>query len=406
MPNQSTPHEDGRPRDPNPAEQSSSPAPLPSDPTAAPTGPAPFSADPTAAAPLPPPPGDAPAGLLSGDAPAGLLSGDAPAGLLSGDAPAGPPPGNVPAGPPPIVPPFNPWQAPGGQVPGGPFPTAYSGPVPPGAVPPGGYPPPLGGYPPPPGSYPPPPGAAWPQPPQARTFTAGLIAAIAVFAVVLLGCVGAVGAVIVRSNTASVGADPALGPGFPLPPSTDPGLPGTDDDSTAQGPQASTDAVKDINDLDDVCDDNVFFPKAPKYTGKAPHPIAIMIKDRKDMDTRISDTVYDVGYSSSKSRTDAWDVYTHPAKAQLTACVDLVGSGSKLKTCKFDDPKPDSLPLKTGTYQLTLFETATHKQLFAKKITGDDRTCPTVVLLGADHTLYTGITDKAYVSALKKFVEK
>jgi hypothetical protein len=399
MPNESTPHEDGRPQDPSPAEQSPSPAPPPFDPTAAPAGPAPVPADPTAAAPLSPPPVDS------------------PVGPPSGDAAAGPPPGSVPAGPPPIVPPFNPWTAPGGQVPGGPFPTAYSGPVPPGAVPPGGYPPysgpvppgavPPGGYPPPLGGYPPPPGAAWPQPPRARTFTAGLITAIAVFAVVLLGCVGAVGAVIIRSNTTSVSADPALGPGFPLPPSADPGLPGADDDdSTAGGPQASPGAVKDINDLDDVCDDNVFFPKAPKYTGKAPHPIAIMIKDRKDMDTRISDTVYDVGYSSSKSRTDAWDVYTHPAKAQLTACVDLVSSGSKIKSCKFDDPKPDTLPLKTGTYQLTLFETATHKQLLSKKLTGDDRTCPTVVLLGDDHTLYTGISDKAYVAALKKFVEK
>jgi hypothetical protein len=390
MPNESTPH-DGRPQDPHPAEQSSSPAPLPFDPTAAPTGPGPVPADPTAAAPLlpplPPPPGDA------------------PAGPPQGNVPARPPQGSVPGGPPPIVPPLNPWQAPGGQVPGGPFPSAYSGPVFPGAVPPGAVPP--GGYPPPLGGYPPAPGAAWPQPPQARTFTAGLIAAIAVFAVVLLGCLGAVGAVIVRSNTASVSADPALEPGFPLPPSVDPGLSGADDDdSTAQGPQASPDAVKEINDLDNVCDDNVFFPKSPKYQGKAPHPIAIMIKDRKDMDTRISASVYDIGYSTAKSHTDAWNVYFHPAKAQLTACVDLVSSGSKLKTCKFDDPKPDSLPLKTGTYQLTLFETATHKQLFSKKITGDDRTCPTVVLLGDDHNLYTGITDKAYVSALKKFVEK
>ena len=83
-----------------------------------------------------------------------------------------------------------------------------------------------------------------------------------------------------------------------------------------------------------------------------------------------------------------------------------MSSGAKVKTCKFDDPKPDKLPLKGGTYQLTLFETATRKQLFAKKITGDDRTCPTVVLLGSDRTLYTSITDHTYVSALKKFVEK
>jgi hypothetical protein len=272
-------------------------------------------------------------------------------------------------------------------------------------VPPG-FPPP--GFPPPPPGFPPPPGNAWPQPPARRTFGPGLIAAIAVFAVVLLGCIGAVGAAVVNSDTSSTSAEPRDEPRFPLLPTDEPTLPGTDDDDdgAAQGPHASDAAIKDIDDLRDLCDENTFFPKAPKYQGKAPHPVAIMVRDRKDMDTRINETVYDPGYSSSKSRSDAWDVYFHPAKVQLTACVDLVSSGAKVKTCKFDDPKPDSLPLKVGTYQLTLFETATRKQLFTKKITGDDRTCPTVVLLGSDHTLYTGITDHTYVSALKKFVEK
>jgi hypothetical protein len=298
------------------------------------------------------------------------------------------------------VPPLNPWQTPGGPVAAGPFPTAYSGPVPPaGSQPPGGYPP---------GGFPPPPGAAWPQPQKPRTFGAGLIAAIAVFGVVLLGCIGAVGAAIVHSNRSSTSADPFDdGPAFPLLPSDGPALPSDDDDSSAvQGPQASPYGVKDVDDLDSVCDDNVFFPQSPKYTGKAPHPIAIMIRDRKDMDTRIAESVYSPGYSTSKSRTDAWNVYFHPTKAQLTACVDLVSSGAKVKTCKFDDPKPDSLPLKVGTYQITLFETATHKQLFSKKINGDDRSCPTVVLLGSDRNLYTGITDRYYVELLKKFVEK
>jgi len=49
---------------------------------------------------------------------------------------------------------------------------------------------------------------------------------------------------------------------------------------------------------------------------------------------------------------------------------------------------------------------AVTEQLFTKTMTGDDRSCPTVVLLGSDRTVYTSISDRAYVAALKKFVEK
>ncbi|MFD0574995.1 hypothetical protein [Dactylosporangium darangshiense] len=42
-----------------------------------------------------------------------------------------------------------------------------------------------------------------------------------------------------------------------------------------------------------------------------------------------------------------------PAKAQLVACADLVEAGQDVLACKFDDPKPDSLPLKEGVYQPT-----------------------------------------------------
>jgi len=163
--------------------------------------------------------------------------------------------------------------------------------------------------------------------------------------------------------------------------------------------------VKDIDDLDSVCED-AYYPQSPKFQGKAPHPIAIMVKDRKDMDSRIAEPVYEPGYSNSKARQNAWDSYFHPTAVQLVACVDLAGSGGKVKTCKFDDPKPDSLPLKVGYYTITVYEAATRKQLFTKKITGDDRSCPSVVLIGTDRNLYTSITDRYYVELLKKFVEK
>ncbi len=289
------------------------------------------------------------------------------------------------------MPPTSPWATPGGPIAGGPFPTAYTGPVPPGVIMPGA------GMPPPPG---------WPQPQRPKTLTAGLIAAIAVFAVVLIGCVGAIGVAVFRSSDSPTSASQGNDPFLPSLPSDDgTGAPGADDDNTAAGPQASPYPVKEIDDPGSVCEDT-YYPQSPKYAGKAPHPIAIMAKDRKDMDARIDQSIYDPGYSRAKARLNAWDTYQHPATVQLVACVDLVSSGGKVKTCKFDDPKPDSLPLQVGNYTITVYEAATRKQLFAKKVTGDDRTCPTVVLIGADRHLYTGISDRYYVELLKRFVEK
>jgi hypothetical protein len=293
----------------------------------------------------------------------------------------------------PALPPDDP--PPDAPVPDAPVPDAPVPDDPPPAALPPIAPPPM----PPVSPWPPPPG--WPQPPKPKTLTAGLIAAIAVFAVVLLGCIGAVGVAVVRSS-GNDSSPSAVHDNDPLVPLRSTGTP---DDDTAAGPQASPYPVKDIDDLGTVCDDT-YYPQSPKFQGKAPHPIAIMLKDRKDMDSRIAAPVYEPGYSTSKSRQNAWDSYFHPTTVQLVACVDLVSSGGKVKTCKFDDPKPDSLPLEIGYYTLTVFEAATHKQLFTKKITGDDRGCPAVVLIGADRHLYSRISDRYYVQLLKKFVEK
>ncbi|GAA4263865.1 hypothetical protein GCM10022255_112280 [Dactylosporangium darangshiense] len=65
--------------------------------------------------------------------------------------------------------------------------------------------------------------------------------------------------------------------------------------------------------------------------------------DRFDLPSRLNKSFYDHPSFELKQ----------PAKAQLVACADLVEAGQDVLACKFDDPKPDSLPLKEGVYQPT-----------------------------------------------------
>jgi hypothetical protein len=169
-------------------------------------------------------------------------------------------------------------------------------------------------------------------------------------------------------------------------------------------PPPSVPATATAASTGDVCDGGAL--SAAKYQGTAPHPIAILVKGRTDDSTRISRPVDQPGYSTAKSRFDAWDVTTHPAKAQLVACVDLAGSGSQVKICKLTDPTTESLPLLVGSYQVTLFEAATHKQLLTKRVAGDQRDCPALALIDRDHHLYTTISDRVFVQLFKPYVEK
>jgi hypothetical protein len=230
-----------------------------------------------------------------------------------------------------------------------------------------------------------------------------------VFAVVATVCLGTAGYGLVKlSHAAHTAVDTPrhTGPRWPAPtlPTPDPSVPAIDE-AHDDGPEASPYAVADIDDLDKVCE-GTYFPQSPKYQDKAPHPVAIMLKDRLDMPYRVPQSIYDVGYSASAERRKAWNARDTPKAVQLVACVDLVASGKKLRTCRFDDPKPDTLPLKAGYYQLSVYETATGRKLLTKRISGDDRACPTAALIGADHTLYTGITERYFVELLKHYVEK
>lgn len=135
--------------------------------------------------------------------------------------------------------------------------------------------------------------------------------------------------------------------------------------SGSGGPRASTYPVREANDLARVCD-HWYYPQSPKYTGKAPHPISVGTVDSKEFTTRYMSAFVDIPYELGATVQKAW-APSKPAKSQLMACVDLASTGTKvLKNCKFDDPKPAKLPMKTAAYHLSLYEVATGRKLLDK----------------------------------------
>jgi hypothetical protein len=187
------------------------------------------------------------------------------------------------------------------------------------------------------------------------------------------------------------------GRGFPT------GDPSAAPDST--GPKAAVSPAKDIYDLNQVCDDNTFFPAAPKRAGKAPHPVALLIKDGPDS-TRWQNSVFylrDEGTSDADAA--AWGPDS-PAKVQLAACLDRATAGSKIRTCKYDKPKPDTVALHRAGWRLRVYEVATHRLLLDKKLNGDETTCPYSVLVGDDKKIYAQVSDHTAVTSLRNLVKK
>lgn len=171
---------------------------------------------------------------------------------------------------------------------------------------------------------------------------------------------------------------------------------GVSGSGAAAGPpeaSASDYPVSTTEDLSRVCD-RWYYPQSPKFTGPAPHPIGVSVKDRLDLPSRLNESFYEHPSFDLKE----------PAKAQLVACVDLVEGGKNVRTCKFDDPKPDSLPLKEGVYQLTLYEVATRRTIFQKRVIGAGD-CPYVTLIGADRTLFTDVTERQLYETLRQYVD-
>jgi hypothetical protein len=234
-----------------------------------------------------------------------------------------------------------------------------------------------------------------------RRGRAGLI--IAALAPVLALCVGAgvFGVLTVRNVTSAESAGEAAPPPAPQRRLVAPSATG---EPVPEGPQASSYAPVDDRDLEKVCDGEVYFPQSPKRAGKAPHPVVLLRADRPDSN-RIQDQnyYYDLGYSDSVERTWAAEKV---AKVQLVACIDLVRGGSTIRRCEYDDPAPDTLSLVRATWRLHVYELATGRKLLDKRLTGDDQSCPSIVLYGPDKKIYAKVGDRAVIAALRPFVTK
>lgn len=166
----------------------------------------------------------------------------------------------------------------------------------------------------------------------------------------------------------------------------------------AKGP--SSHAVRTDDDLALVCD-GAFYPKSPKFAGKAPHQISVGVVDqlvRPHRHMLAAVTVPDL-------RESAWRAWIpeKPAKSQLVACVDLVRAGKKIRSCSYDDPKM-KVDLDQGFYRLRLFEAATGKKLLEKSVTGSASGCPSVVFLLGGQALFSEVSDSQLYGALKGYV--
>lgn len=175
--------------------------------------------------------------------------------------------------------------------------------------------------------------------------------------------------------------------------------------SVPKGSRRSTYPVRKAEDLNRVCD-GWYYPKAPKYTGLAPHSIVMSTQNTKVLDSRRVLTIYDLPYETGAAVKDAW-APKNPAKVQLMACAEAVSIGAKVTTCQVDKPKPKKVTMKASNYRVTLYEVATRRRLAQVRMKGEDETCgPFLILIGADGATYSELEDRQLIEALRRYVEE
>ncbi|MGS2616441.1 hypothetical protein ACVCAH_18225 [Micromonospora sp. LZ34] len=255
-----------------------------------------------------------------------------------------------------------------------------------------------------PGQQPP---VGWPAfPPPARRNRGVVIAAVTVGAVLLMACLGLAGGAVLLRSTKTAASSPASG--APLSPvtGTSPTAsaePSASEQPAQEGPQASTYPATDIRDLDRVCDENVYYPQSPKRAGKPPHPVVLLVADGSGIRFQNGTYYYDEGLSKRVEQTWAAD---DPRNVQMVACLDRVSTGSTIRRCKYDDPKPLTVTLLRAGWRLRVYEVATGRKLLDKAMPGDDQACPSVVMVYADKKIYAEVSNRAAVAALRNLVKK
>jgi hypothetical protein len=243
--------------------------------------------------------------------------------------------------------------------------------------------------------------SSWEAPAPQRGRSRGRIWATVIAVVLALGCAAGAGYTGVRAldDTTPVkkGLSGPLRPGASGPTSK------TEADPVS-GPRASSYPVRQATDLQRVCE-QWYYPKSPKVTSAGTQPVSIFSQDSKDFDTRHEKTLFDIPNWYTAAKQKAWDPKS-PAKVRLVGCVDLTGSGKKIKNCRFDDPKDLRIPMREGTYEVALYEVATGRKVMGKRLRGEDEECPLLVLLAADRTVYSQVGDRQLYELFKKYVEK
>ncbi|MBM0235735.1 hypothetical protein JNW91_30625, partial [Micromonospora sp. STR1_7] len=227
-----------------------------------------------------------------------------------------------------------------------------------------------------------------------------------VVVVLLVLCLGLVGGFFLLRDEETAASGPKAT--APAGPSTGGGptasaTPTPVEEPVVQGPQASAYPAEKIEDLNRVCDEDVYYPELPKRAGKAPHPVVLLLADTPGLRYKDDGYYYDLGLSKKVEQTWASE---DPRTVQMVACLDRVSAGSTIRTCKFDDPKPQTLPLVRTSWRLRVYEAATGRKLLEKTMTGDDQKCPYVVMVGADRKIYAEVSDRAAIAALRNLVTR
>ncbi|MER7891640.1 hypothetical protein ABTX15_17610 [Micromonospora sp. NPDC094482] len=242
-----------------------------------------------------------------------------------------------------------------------------------------------------------------------RRYNTALIAAVTVAAVLLLAGIGVGGGFLLLRSAKTAASSPVSE--APLSPTTGGGPtasaePAESEPPAPKGPAASADAATEIRDLNRVCDEDVYYPQSPKRAGKAPHPVVLLVADGMGGgDIRFQDGTYYYSEGLSKRAEQTW-ASENPKNVQMVACLDRVSTGSTIRRCKYDDPKPETVTLLRAGWRLRVYEVATGRKLLDKALKGDDQACPSVVMVYPDKKIYAEVSDRAAVGALRSLVNR